>query len=402
MSDGFFARSKVKSKQPQSKIPKCGQCKLNKGCISPQMPYTGEGKKKILIIAEAPGLAEDEQNTQLIGDAGKLLRKLLRKCKIDLDKDCWKTNAVICRPPKNRTPVDKEIVACRPYLFKTIEETKPNVIIPLGATAVKSLIDIVWGDPADSLSRWLGQKIPCQTLNAWICPTYHPSYLLRTKNTTAELITKRHLKAACRLKNSPWRITNPSSVPDYKKDITIEHSPRLAAKWLKEKREYGCATFDYETNMLKPDSELAEIDCCSVCFNNKRTIAFPWHGEVIDAMIDLFKSPIKKIAANIKFEDRWTRRILKTKIRNWHWDTVLAAHILNHKPGVSGTKFQAFVQLGQQRYDKHLDNYLKGPSSNEPNRIKELDLDDRLIYCGMDSLVEHKIAMIQMKEFGIK
>jgi len=39
----------------------CGRCGLYKQCISPKMKATGGGEKGILIIAEAPGRQEDEQ-----------------------------------------------------------------------------------------------------------------------------------------------------------------------------------------------------------------------------------------------------------------------------------------------------------------------------------------------------
>ena len=71
------------------------------------MPVTGEGRLKILILAEAPGEQEDAQNTQLIGPAGQVLRKTLAGFGVDLDRDCRKTNAVRCRPPGNRRPTGR-------------------------------------------------------------------------------------------------------------------------------------------------------------------------------------------------------------------------------------------------------------------------------------------------------
>ena len=41
----------------------CRICNLYKGCKNPFMRYTGEGELKILIIGEAPGEDEDEENT---------------------------------------------------------------------------------------------------------------------------------------------------------------------------------------------------------------------------------------------------------------------------------------------------------------------------------------------------
>jgi hypothetical protein len=78
-----------------------------------------------------------------------------------------------------------------------------------------------------------------------------------------------------------------------------------------------------------------------------------------------------------------------------------AAHILDNRRDVSGLKFQAFVRLGQPAYDEHISPFLKSKNSNTANRIKRLSIEDVLLYCGMDSLSEYKLAEIQMKELGI-
>ena len=65
MRQGFFKPTEIKEPETAvSKIPKCGVCKLWKHCKSPEMKPTGEGKRKILIVAEAPGATEDEKGVQ--------------------------------------------------------------------------------------------------------------------------------------------------------------------------------------------------------------------------------------------------------------------------------------------------------------------------------------------------
>jgi hypothetical protein len=158
----------------------------------------------------------------------------------------------------------------------------------------------------------------------------------------------------------------------------------------------GAVAFDYETNMLKPDSKDAEIVCCSVCWEGKKTIAFPWHGEAVTAMSELLLSPkIKKVGANNKFEERWTRRILGHGVRGWVWDCMVSAHVLDNRPLITSVKFQSFVRLGQPSYDTAVGPYLKASDGNKKNRIKEVDLGSLLQYCGMDSLLEWLIAESQ-------
>jgi hypothetical protein len=104
----------------------------------------------------------------------------------------------------------------------------------------------------------------------------------------------------------------------------------------------------------------------------------------------------------MKFEDRWCRAKLGCGVKNFVWDGMLAAHVLDNRPDITSLKFQAFVRLGVGDYNSHIEPFLrsKDKGGNEPNRIREAKLDDVLMYCGIDSLLEFKVARLQMKEMG--
>lgn len=398
MAKGFFSPSQFKSISIfTSRVPKCGLCKLFQTCKSPKMPPSGKGKKRVLILAEAPGETEDEHGIQLIGKSGQLLIKVLRKLGIDMRNDCWLTNSVICRPPSNETPTEKQLAYCRPNLLNTIDALKPDIIIPLGGTAIKSLLGPLWKEDVGATTRWVGWNIPMQKPNCWVCPTYHPSYLIRLKDPTLDMLFARHLEAAFKLEGKPWK-----EIPNY--EVECIYPPSHAVKAIREivamKKPIA---FDYETNRLKPDHKEARIVCCSIS-NGERTIAYPWHGEAISASLEMVRSPLPKIASNIKFEERWTKAQLKTRVRNWWWDTMLAAHWMDNRAGITSIKFQAFVLLGTPSYDDSIKAFLKGKgaSANSENRIKEAYLGDLLKYCGMDSLVEYQVAMKQRELMGVE
>ena len=361
------------------------------------MQYTGKGREKILIVAEAPGETEDRKGTQLIGKSGQLLRKHLRKYKIDLDRDCWKTNALICYP--DESPVnDSRVLQCRPNLLKTIRELNPRTIILLGGVAVKSLIGKLWREDVGAIGRWVGWRIPCQQLNMWRCPTWHPSYLLRQNDPVLDLHFGRHLGKAIELNRKgkrPWR-----EFPFYRNCIRIAVNESRTVEWLHYFKGEKCIAFDYETTALKPDAKWTDIVSCSVC-NGSESFSFPWQGEAIKVMSELLRSPIPKIAHNAKFEDRWTRAKLGHGVRNWKWDTMQAAHVLDNRQGTKGLTFQAFVQLGQKPYDNHIGPYLRSKSPKEPNRIREAPLRELLLYGGLDSLLTYKLAQRQMKQMGV-
>lgn len=395
---GFYQLSEVQSKAPVSRIPKCGACGLYKTCHSPKMEPSGKGRKRILVIAEAPGQEEDKRGIQLVGNSGRHVMDALEKFGIDMRKDCWLTNALICRPPANKIPSPAHVGYCQPNLRNTIEDLQPEIIIPLGGTAVKSLISMVWKDhDIGGMTRWYGWRIPCQKINAWICPTFHPSFILRSKGPQAQVLQilfERHLKAAVALEGTPW----PEGVPDYNSQVEVLYDVKRAAKVIDQMiAKGGEVAFDFENNMLKPDRADGEIVCCSVCWEGKRTIAFPWHGEVIPAMRRLIRSDLGKIASNMKHEERWCRKFFGVGVKNWVWDTMTAAHWKDNRKGITGLKFQTFVEFGLEEYNESIEPYLKAEHSNTTNRIKEVELGKLLLYCGLDSLFEFEIAKRQRK-----
>jgi len=380
-------------------VARCNVCGVYRGCKTPKMPVTGQGEKGVLIVAEAPGKEEDRQGVQLVGESGKLLREVLREIDIDLDRDCWKTNSVVCWPGEgNPTPTIKRVQQCRPNLIKTIKELQPKTIILLGGTAVASLIGYTWAESPGNISLWAGWKIPDRKFNTWICPTYHPAYLLRSNGDPAlRLWFKRHLKAAFQKKRRPWK-----EIPDWRKRIGIIYNDEDAANMVNRWTEFDSpVAFDYETNMLKPDCSEARIVSCAVCWKGMMTISFLWRGLVKEAVGRLLRSNIPKIAANLKFEERWTRKEFGHGVRNWMWDTMQAAHVLDNRAGITGLKFQAYVNLGQPIYDDKVTPYFKSKGSNEPNQIHKVDPKELLLYNGLDVLLEYKLAEIQMRKLGM-
>ena len=124
--------------------------------------------------------------------------------------------------------------------------------------------------------------------------------------------------------------------------------------------------------------------------------------------VDLLANPdIGKMAHNIKFEETWSVVRLRQPVKNWVWDSMLAAHVLDNRPGVTGLKFQTYVNFGVIDYDSEVAPYLKAPTKggNDFNRIYELlkkpDGEEKLLrYCGLDAIYEYRLAMLQMNKIG--
>lgn len=393
-----YKKRENKTKIMNKVIHTCENCGLSKTCLTPKMPVTGKGGKKILIVAEAPGKLEDEKGKQLIGQAGQLLRKYLSKLGIDLDFDCWKTNAVICRPPGNKTPTVKQINCCRQHLFKAIEKYKPEKIILLGKIALQSFLGN--RTSISGIEKYTGHAIPDQDYGCWVFPIYHPSYILRNDdNVVLKNIFEDNLRRA---------IEHTKEFPNYRdieNNVKIINNCGEAIIVLENITDWSnLIAFDYETTGLKPHRKGHKIKCISIAISSDECFVFPMFENPIfikSLQILLYGDAIKKIAHNIKFEDTWTRFILGEHVQGWVHDTSIAAHILNSKTGKK-LKFQSYVNFGIIGYDNEIKDYLdsKSKNSNEFNNIEKADLDKLLLYCGMDSLLTFMLYEKQKKMFN--
>lgn len=137
----------------------------------------GNTETKILLIGEGPGYYEDQSGEPFVGQAGKLLDKLLVLAGLERKK-VFITNVVHHRPPDNRDPIPDEISAYGKYLDKIIEIIDPKLILTLGRFSMAKFlpnvfISSVHGKKYDVL--WKGKNIV-------VIPMYHPAASLRNGN----------------------------------------------------------------------------------------------------------------------------------------------------------------------------------------------------------------------------
>ncbi len=137
------------------------------------VPGEGSRHSDIVFVGEAPGEEEDMQGRPFVGRSGKMLEKWLNEF-LGLSRDqVYITNVVKVRPDDNRTPTDDELKSWKPSLLKEIEAIDPIVIVTLGISAAKVLLD----KDITRLSPYRGTTIP--TGRFMVFPIYHPSYILR-------------------------------------------------------------------------------------------------------------------------------------------------------------------------------------------------------------------------------
>ena len=138
----------------------------------------GNPDAKIMFIGEAPGADEDRQGTPFVGVNGQLFDKMAAS--IGLDRtNLYITNIIFWRPPGNRSPSTSEIAVCLPFVERHIELAGPDILVPLGGPAAKTLLGA-----RQSITRLRGKWHPYQTSNMATpidaLPFFHPAHLLRS------------------------------------------------------------------------------------------------------------------------------------------------------------------------------------------------------------------------------
>jgi DNA polymerase len=153
----------------------CTRCALSQGRT--QVVFgSGSPNADLMFVGEAPGFHEDQQGVPFVGQAGKLLDKLLAG--IGLTRaDVFVVNVLKCRPPGNRDPQPDEIASCEPHLFRQIELIEPKLVATLGNFATKLLS----GKPA-GITRVHGseQEVTLGARTVLLYPIYHPAAALYT------------------------------------------------------------------------------------------------------------------------------------------------------------------------------------------------------------------------------
>lgn len=158
-------------------VGNCTRCPLYEGRTN--IVHTeGSRKARLMFIGEAPGADEDAQARPFVGRAGQLLTKMIESIGFKRE-DVLIGNVNRCRPPGNRAPTPDEAGACKPFLLREIASVAPDVIVVLGNTAMKNLLEVKEG-----ITRMRG--IFQEYKGVKVMPTFHPAYLLRDPSKKRE------------------------------------------------------------------------------------------------------------------------------------------------------------------------------------------------------------------------
>ena len=137
----------------------------------------GPANAKLMIVGEQPGDEEDKQGKPFIGPAGQVLDEALVAAGLQRS-DIYITNAVkhfrfLYKDSfrQHQSPSRYHVQACKPWLTAEIMSIKPALVVCLGNTAARSLIQ-----PNFMMKNGRGQLVAGAPP---MIATYHPSSILR-------------------------------------------------------------------------------------------------------------------------------------------------------------------------------------------------------------------------------
>jgi len=174
--------------------PDCRLCGL---CAGRSTIVLAEGPEDapLVLIGEAPGEKEDLTGRPFAGRSGKILTRMMEEAGLRRE-DVLITNAVKCRPPKNRPPTEEEMAACRPFLMS--ELSRAETIMTLGRSAARDILgrEVVMSEEAGRPRPHLldGRAVT-------LIPAYHPAATIYSREARESL--RRTIKDAASGRGGP-------------------------------------------------------------------------------------------------------------------------------------------------------------------------------------------------------
>jgi len=332
------------------------KCTLYKTCTTVCMhAECTSDKSRLMIIGEAPGATEDAEGTPFVGRSGKLLREIVSESGVKHFGVVY-TNAVRCRPPDNKTPTTRQIAYCKPYLLSDIDMYKPDVVMLLGNTPLKSMLG------ESGITNWRGVKIEKDGIT--YVPTYHPAYVLRNQSIIGDMLDDFDLVYNI----LDGKDTSGSASDGY--EIVDVCDVDTALTMLETIKAAPMCSWDTELTGLNPFSGDVMI-MMSFAVQNPEKIAWAvrMDDDILDICDTILASPdVKKVGHNVKFDMNAAYKCLGNVVEGVAGDSMLASYVLDPVPGRHGLKVLAGRHLGMYDYDIGISEYTnEHPEANPSN-----------------------------------
>jgi len=306
----------------------------------------GPENAKIMLVGEAPGAEEERTGIPFVGGSGQLLDQCLTAAGISRE-ECYITNLCQVRPPDNdftRLPYDARKAGFE-ELQSAISRVRPNVIVPLGNTALVRLTG------ETSITKWRGSILESEEQKKLI-PAYHPADVLRQMEWQPLLIQDlsraKDQSPYPEIRHPEWNFTISPSFP-----TVLGYLRQLKAKMV---REEVILSGDIETRY-------GHISCFGIAEDPHNAICIPFIKEgqsywtetqeatIVHLLSQIFNSENAQwIFQNGLFDLQYFARFWGA-VPNILVDTMLVHHAL--WPGMrKGLDFLASLYCDYYRYWK--------------------------------------------------
>ena len=222
MTDATQRREQLKAVYEEAKS--CTACVLHETRTTVVFG-SGSADADLMFVGEAPGAHEDQQGLPFVGQAGKLLDKLLAEIG-RTRRDVFVANVLKCRPPGNRDPLPAEIESCQGYLWRQVELIEPTVICTLGNFSTK----LLRGD-ATGISRLHGaaevRVVGSRAVRLY--PLFHPAAALYTPRMLETLRADFHRLPEV-LALGPPQQPEPEPEPEPELEVALEQVPEFESE----------------------------------------------------------------------------------------------------------------------------------------------------------------------------
>ena len=144
----------------------------------------GVSSARIMLVGEAPGQDEDRTGKPFVGRSGQLLDAMMATIGLSRASNLYIANVIPWRPPGNRAPSVDELETCKPFILRQIELVAPEIIVLVGGTSAKTLLNTETGITR-LRGKWQTLEIGGRDIPA--LPFFHPAYVLRRPETKIDV-----------------------------------------------------------------------------------------------------------------------------------------------------------------------------------------------------------------------
>ena len=144
----------------------------------------GVSSARIMLVGEAPGQDEDRTGKPFVGRSGQLLDAMMATIGLSRADNLYIANVIPWRPPGNRAPSVDELETCKPFILRQIELVAPEIIVLVGGTSAKTLLNTETGITR-LRGKWQTLEVGGRDIPA--LPFFHPAYVLRRPETKIDV-----------------------------------------------------------------------------------------------------------------------------------------------------------------------------------------------------------------------